>query len=230
MAIPRDFSCSFYYQGGVFHTTGDVRGICPHCRIASTFTVKSNIAKVVGNWMEVRLIVECNYGPCKEQSFVFLRVHPGAAAPNATHSFYMYPSRSISPRHVAVPVPIAEDWEEAQKAMEASAVKAAAVMARRVLYGVLIEKGCKLHPLHEGCKELITKQRLPAMFDDWLPAIKDDGHDAAHPDRSLAVSAENLSETMAYTAELLRFTYIEPYEFNQRTARNALAKMKTNSP
>jgi Domain of unknown function (DUF4145) len=113
---------------------------------------------------------------------------------------------------------------------EASAVKAAAVMARRVLYGVLLDKGCKLNPLHEGIKDLIAKQRLPAMFDDWLPAIKDDGHDAAHPDRALNVSPENIVETMFYTAELLRFAYIEPYDFAQRTTRNAATKTTPTKP
>jgi hypothetical protein len=54
-----------------------------------------------------------------------------------------------------------------------------------------------------------------------LPAIKDDGHDGAHPDRALHVSVENLMETMAYTFELLRFVYIEPYEFQERKSRNA---------
>jgi Domain of unknown function (DUF4145) len=75
-------------------------------------------------------------------------------------------------------------------------------MSRRVLYGILLDKGCKLHPLHEAYRELIAKQRLPAMFDSWLPAITNDGHDAAHSDRALNVSAENIQEAMAYTSEL----------------------------
>jgi hypothetical protein len=93
-------------------------------------------------------------------------------------------------------------------------------MLRRVLYGVLIDKGCKLRPLHEGLTDLITTCRLPAIFDERLPAIKDDGHDGAHPDRALQVSTENVTETMEYTLELLRFLYIEPYEFKQRKSRN----------
>jgi len=93
-------------------------------------------------------------------------------------------------------------------------------MLRRVLYGVLLDKGCKLHPLKDGMQELINGQRLPAIFDQWLPAIRDDGHDGAHPDRALQVSPDNITETMAYTAELLRYLYIEPYEFLQRQARN----------
>jgi len=63
------------------------------------------------------------------------------------------------------------------------------------------------------------------MFDQWLPAIQDDGHDAAHPDRALNVSAENIQETMAYTSDLLRVVYIQPFEFEERTKRNAASKM-----
>jgi hypothetical protein len=133
----------------------------------------------------------------------------------------MHPSRAIDPTHPGVPKHIAEDWTEAQKAMEAGARKAAAVMCRRVLYGAILDKKCKEHPLNEGLKQLIQEQRLPAIFDDWLPAIKDDGHDAAHPHRALEISPENVSETMEYTAELLRFLYIVPYEFQQRKTRNA---------
>lgn len=140
---------------------------------------------------------------------------------NSDAPFFMYPSRAIGPPHPGIPTHIAEDWIEGQRAMAAPAPKAAAVMFRRVLYGVLIDKHCKLQPLHEGLKELINSQRLPAIFDEWLPAIKDDGHDGAHPDRALQVSAENISETMEYTAELLRFLYVEPYEFQQRRMRNA---------
>ncbi len=92
-------------------------------------------------------------------------------------------------------------------------------MCRRVLYGVLLDKKCKEHPLHEGLQELIQGQRLPAIFDEWLPAIKEDGHDAAHPHRALEVDPANIAETITYTAELLRFLYIEPYEFQQRKAR-----------
>lgn len=130
------------------------------------------------------------------------------------HPWQLIPCIPVSPPQIA------EDWIEAQKAMQSSALKAAAVMCRRVLYDTLLDKGCKLHPLHDGLAELIKDHRLPAIFDQWLPAIKDDGHDAAHPDRALQVSSNNISETMEYTSELLRFLYIEPYEFEQRKNRN----------
>jgi hypothetical protein len=86
---------------------------------------------------------------------------------------------------------------------------------------VLNDKGCTLHPLQKGLEQLISKERLPAIFDQWLPAIRDDGHDGAHPDRALDVPAGNILETRNYTAELLRFLYIEPYEFMERQKRIA---------
>lgn len=110
---------------------------------------------------------------------------------------------------------------EAQKAFEVGATKAAAVMCRRVLYGVLLDKQCKEHPLHEGLQELGQQARLPGIVEEWLNEIKDDGHDAAHPHRALSVPAENVGETMEYTRELLRFVYIEPFDLAERLARKA---------
>jgi hypothetical protein len=135
--------------------------------------------------------------------------------------FYMHPSGTLDNPHSGIPANIADDWIEAQKAMQALAPKATAVMLRRVLYSVLMDKGCKLQPIKDGLQQLIANERLPKIFDDWLPAIKDDGHDGAHPDRALQVSTQNVNETVEYTSELLRYLYIEPYEFAQRKARNA---------
>ncbi len=63
--------------------------------------------------------------------------------------------------------------------------------------------------------------RPPTIVEEWLKEIKEDGHDAAHPSRALIVPSENVQETMEYTKELLRFTYIEPYELKERLARKA---------
>ncbi len=169
----------------------------------------------------IRLILRCNSITCAKLTYVETSVSNNLQINRTADEFFMHPSRAIDPDHPAVPKYIADDWTEAQKVMEAGAPKAAAVMCRRVLYDAILDKKCKEHPLNEGLKQLIKEQRLPAIFDEWLPAIKDDGHDAAHPHRALEVSTENVSETMAYTAELLRFLYIEPYEFQQRKARNA---------
>lgn len=221
MAIPTDWSIRFQNTNNSLGIAGDARAICPHCRNASTFTIRGQYLAANPASTDVHLFLQCDYGPCKKIIYICTAVRRGAFEQRSDDPFFMYPSRAVDAPHPSVPAQIADDWAEAQRAVQASAHKAAAVMFRRVLYGVLIDKHCKLHPLHEGLTELIQSQRLPAIFDEWLPAIKDDGHDGAHPDRALQVSADNLTETMEYTSELLRFLYIEPYEFQQRKSRNA---------
>lgn len=227
MTIPSDWGVRFVVEGnGALHIE-DPRGICPHCRNASTFQIQSSVffpinlrhANVEKYW--AHLILKCNSNSCGKVVYVLISSANNFLTNRQADEFFIYPSRAIAPSHPSLPPYITEDWTEAQKAMEAGAPKAAAVMCRRVLYGALLDKKCKEHPLTEGLKQLISEQRLPAIFDDWLLAIKDDGHDAAHPHRALQISEENVLETMEYTEELLRFLYIEPYEFQQRKARNA---------
>jgi hypothetical protein len=51
-------------------------------------------------------------------------IHPTAPAPRA---------------HKAIPQAIAEDWVEAQINLNNGAMKSAAVMCRRILYGILLD-------------------------------------------------------------------------------------------
>ena len=128
----------------------------------------------------------------------------------------------VAPKaHESIPQPVAEDWIEAQKAFGVGAAKSAAVMCRRVLYGILLDKKCKEHPLYEGLQQLAMQERLPQVVEAWLNEIKEEGHDAARPRRALQVPAENVAETMEYTKELRRFVYIEPFELKQRLQRKA---------
>ena len=222
MGISTDWSIKFIRQSPQ-HIAGvsDPRAICPHCRNASTFLIRANHFVNGGLTSEVYLILECNYARCHGIVFIQTSLKHGQTDLAANDPFFVYPSLAIDPAHPSVPPYIADDWIEAQKSLEAGAPKAAAVMFRRVLYGILLDKGCTLHPLHKGLAELISGQRLPAIFDEWLPAIKDDGHDGAHPDRALQIDPQNVLDTKEYTSELLRFLYIEPYEFQKRKARSA---------
>jgi hypothetical protein len=227
MAMQQDWRITYNFNNNGTHLGGviEVRGVCPHCRIATTFQVRSAQDDRDGPRTKVYLVLLCNYTPCHKTVYVETSVlaTQGVTYSSPQDPLFLHPPGTIEPAHASVPVEIADDWLEAQRSLAAGNPKAAAVMLRRVLYGGLMDKGCKLHPLREGMQDLITGQRLPGIFDDWLPAIRDDGHDGAHPDRSLKVSTENVTETMEYTSELLRYLYIEPYEFQQRKARNAAA-------
>jgi hypothetical protein len=222
MPLPNGWLAQIHRPDGNNCVVSDVRAICPHCRTASTFVVLYQNWSYNGPVGAFQLVLCCNYGACKRIVYVNSSLNRQLGRQQPDDPFFMYPTGDIDAPHPSVPAHIADDWMEAQRGMQASCPKATAVMLRRVLYDVLIDKGCKLHPLKDGLQQLISSQRLPAIFDEWLPAIKDDGHDGAHPDRALMVSTENVTETLEYTSELLRFLYIEPYEFQQRKARNAV--------
>lgn len=224
MPIPADWKIQLKWLPNGELDFRDPRGICPYCRVPSTFKLRAavvlpNAQRTANtNLYRFHLVLECNSISCGQTNYVYFTA-PDTLQLNG--EFFIYPMRGIVPKHPAIPSAIGDDWAEAQKAMQAGAIKAAAVMCRRVLYGVILDKKCKERPLKDGVQQLISEQRLPKMFDEWLPAITDDGHDAAHPHRALEIDPANVAETMEYTAELLRYLYIEPYEFQQRKGRNA---------
>lgn len=233
MAIPEGWAFSYVINnvGGSpsFGRISDARGICPHCAVATTFQIRSLEHDISDSRTNLYIILFCNFASCRKTLYVQTSFVPSFRTPGSVSQdpFFVHPSRAIEPAHRSIPTDIADDWLEAQRSFAGENPKATAMMLRRVLYGILLHKGCRLRPLKDGVQDLIAGQRLPAVFDDWLPAIQDDGHDAAHPDRALKVSTENVAETMEYTAELLRYLYIEPFEFQQRKARNASTKPAT---
>lgn len=222
MALPNDWNAEF--ANNKLHSA---RFICPHCTLPSTFEVLASNEENLGGRITYYATLKCNYTPCQKRVFVITTRSTQSPQQNHSDSVTIYPSRAIPEHHRAIPPAVGGDWTEAQKAYEASAIKAAAVMCRRVLYGVLLDKKCKEHPLHEGIKELCEREKLPGIVEQWLNEIKEDGHDAAHPHRTLLVPTENVAEAMEYTKELLRFTYIEPFELEERLKRKA---GKTVSP
>jgi hypothetical protein len=219
MALPDDWEGTF--QNNQL-TAARMR--CPYCENASTFSVLYSYVELSSTQNFIfHATLRCDYAQCRHVVYVITsKPSPLNVDQNRLgDSLTMFPKRRIDKVHKSIPGPVAEDWIEAQKAFNENAVKAAAVMCRRVLYGVLLDKKCKEHPLHEGIAELVAQARLPQVVEQWVTEIKDDGHDAAHPFRALNVPAENVAETMEYTRELLRFVYIEPHELQQRLARKA---------
>lgn len=186
-----------------------VRGhfICPHCARAATFSPVAQYAEQ----LRMFALLKCNYVKCGKVSYVQFNRHSVVVE--------LFPTRPVVPPHSAIPPAVAQDWIEAQKAASAGCPKATAVMCRRVLYGVLLDQGCKEHPFHEGLKQLFEKRKLPEVMEQQASEIKEDGHDAAHPFRTLSVSDENVMQTLAYTEELLRFVFVEPAELAERLAK-----------
>ncbi len=186
--------------------------VCPHCGFHATFT---GLASGI-HGTRVFEVISCDSADCGRLVYVEA---DHLAWPASVGDYY--PKTKVPKPHEAIPKAIAADWVEAQNDLANGAIASAALMCRRVLYGVLLQQNCKEHPLHEGLKELADKTGLPQLLRQKLDEIKDDGHDAAHPSRALELSSENVEETVSYTEDLLKWVYEEPWRLQQRYARKA---------
>jgi hypothetical protein len=224
MPLPDHWEAHFYQN-----TIQSIYMQCPHCDTPSTFAVTVVAQDTSGGQITYYAVLQCNSTICRKRTYIVTTKH---AAPNMDQhrqndSLVFYPSGPQPTAHKSIPIPIAKDWIEAQECFRVGATKATAMMCRRILYGVILDKKRPEHPLQAGIQQLCSQERLPSIVERWLSEIKDDGHDAAHPSRALDVRDENVTETMGYTKELLRFVYIEPHELGERLVRKALPPNST---
>lgn len=142
MKIPDDWCWQFHGRNGDV-IPNNARGICPHCRHASTFTIQAYVSRNIGiGAFRVHSLLQCNAVGCGKIVYGITPV-TNLRVDTVSDEFTIYPLGSIDDPHPAIPGPIADDWIEAQKAIHAGAPKAAAVMCRRVLYGATLDKKCK---------------------------------------------------------------------------------------
>ncbi len=160
---------------------------CPHCDRPCTVVPLAQVTakNIVNARVTYRLIVTCNNGaPAHNAVYIETSKQRNTLAQDPHKDFLdYYPSGPLPTAHGSIPKHIGNDWVEAQKAINVGALTAAAVMCRRVLYGVILDKECKEHPLHEGIEQLVALIRPPVIVEEWLKEIKEDGHDAAHHSR-----------------------------------------------
>src|SRR6185437_13550913 len=144
MAIPHGWQFSYSFNNNASHFAGitEARGICPHCALATTFHVRSEQHNFERGRINLFIILMCNSAPCRKTLYVETSVATaaGPTQSNGQEPFFVHPSRAIEPPHASIPADIADDWRETQRSFVGGNPKATAMMLRRVLYGVLIDK------------------------------------------------------------------------------------------
>ncbi len=108
---------------------------CPHCDRPSTFTpVAQTTFQEGGRWLH-HVILRCNNPKCQNAVYAITSKHPNAGAQERANDVLEYYPKGAPPTaHKSLPPAVAEDWVEAQKAINAGCTKAAAVMCRRVVW------------------------------------------------------------------------------------------------
>jgi hypothetical protein len=117
-----------------------------------------------------------------------------------------------------VPADIASAFGEAVTALAADCPRAAAVMARRTLEAITVEKGETTGSLAQRVKALSARGLLHPSLADWVNEVRLAGNIGAHFDPMQPMSKENAQELVNFVRELLKFLYEMPAELARRRA------------
>jgi len=115
-----------------------------------------------------------------------------------------------------VPVQIAEVFQEAVRAVHAKCPRASAVMARRTLEAITVDKGETGGVLADRLKNLAAKGVLQPTLADWVREVRLVGNTGAHFDPISTVSDEDAEDLISFVRELLRYLYELPADLARR--------------
>jgi hypothetical protein len=131
----------------------------------------------------------------------------------------IYPTPIPEPTDERVPEAIRKDLDEAKACMQVNAFCAAAVMARRVIQQVAIDKGFTSGNLVNQIEELASNGIITTDIKEWATVVRWVGNDAAHPSPTV-VEQDDASDIIELAHQLLQIVYVAPaIAQNRRTQR-----------
>lgn len=115
-----------------------------------------------------------------------------------------------------VPAEIADVFREAARALHADCPRASAVMARRILEAITVDKGEATGVLADRLKNLAAKGVLVQTLADWAKEVRLVGNVGAHFDPIKNVSKDDAEQLLTFVRELLKYLYELPAELKRR--------------
>jgi hypothetical protein len=115
-----------------------------------------------------------------------------------------------------VPIEIADAFKEAAKALHADCPRASAVMARRTLEALTVDKGETTGDLASRLKSLAAKGVLQATLADWAKEVRLVGNVGAHFDPIKKIDKKDAEQLVSFVRELLKYLYELPAELARR--------------
>jgi hypothetical protein len=163
-----------------------------------------------------------SFAKCPRCSSPFLATQEEDFPEGWQHPQRLYPSEE-SPTSSALPKPIREAVEEANRCLRVRAYTAAAIMCRKALEGICVEHGVKERNLSKSLEEMRDKGIIEKRLFDWADALRISGNEAAH-DVYVTVSAEDARDILDFTNALTEyvFTFRDKFEtFQKRRQQRA---------
>jgi len=118
-----------------------------------------------------------------------------------------------------VPANIASVFAEAVLTLSANCPRASAVMSRRTLEAITVEKGEMKGSLAERLANLGTKGVLHPTLSEWAKEVRLVGNVGAHFDPIEQVTIDDARQLVNFIRELLKFLYELPAELQKRRSQ-----------
>ncbi len=131
----------------------------------------------------------------------------------------IYPYPLPSPSDSRIPEHIRNDLDEAKICFSINAFRASAIMSRRAMQSVCIDKGATKERLANQLHELASNGIITADLKEWADAVRWVGNDAAHPDKQPVIQ-KDAEDILNLAEQFLHVIYVAPaIAKEQRTKR-----------
>ena len=127
--------------------------------------------------------------------------------PSSTAFDEQFPAPAYGDEVEGLPGDTEQAYAEARRCMQVNAFTAAALLCRKILMHVAVEKGAKKvgDTFKNYIQHLETEGYVTPTMKDWVNSIKDTGNDATH--KLEPASKENAENVLDLTEMLLKLVY-----------------------
>jgi hypothetical protein len=115
-----------------------------------------------------------------------------------------------------IPTDISEVFGEAATSLAANCPRASAVMSRRTLEAISVDKGELKGRLADRLANLSSKSILHPTLSDWAKEVRLIGNQGAHFDPIQMITMDDAKQLLSFVRELLKYLYELPAELARR--------------
>lgn len=209
-------------------------GLCPRCNKQSSFDILgslpatynssytiSNSGQKNRTLIDIVTSMECRN--CRQPVVVIEQEFVGDTPSNQKHSggyvnyrgLFWWPFQGMS-LSSEIPEAIQNILREAKISFSAQCYRASAVMSRRTLEAITVDKGENQGVLANRIKNLIAKGILDKNLGDWATEIRLLGNSGAHFDPINDIQKHDAEQIILFIEELIKYVYVMPSEIAKR--------------
>ena len=209
-------------------------GLCPRCNKQSSFDILGSLPATFGSGYIVsygdqrkRTLIdqatsmECRN--CHQPVIVIEQEYVNDTPSNKKHSggqinfrgLFWWPFQGMN-LSSDIPEEIQKTLIEAKITFSAQCYRASAVMSRRTLEAITVDKGGSQGILAKRINNLVSNGVLDKNLGDWATEIRLIGNTGAHFDPINDVKQEDANQIILFIEELIKYVYIMPAEISRR--------------